>query len=376
MTKIITNVKVFEVDNENNNIFNYENEDDNGLRDTNVYRKRKKKSVAPKVIIVIAAVLVALTALALFLPFGVLSTPLDRDGMVMKIGDYEVMADEYRYAALPVRDYFLQSYPQYFEEMGEQQFFSVLEKSLKQEIAVYNWAIEEGFGLTEEEEASVDAYMNDEKSYYGSEEEYQSALSSYYLNEALYRKHLVRQTVTGKFNEYLYSKSEYATVNEADIASFASENEVVHYEILGILTSEDEAVNAQKKQLAEKIAAALAEDPSRFHELQEQYNEDPMADSYPNGMTSINGSNILGYQMDATLVETINSLAIGQVSEAMQFSDGFYFFYRSDMVPEDLRDYIVQGKVNEAIALRAENEKIEYGYGYDRITIENLTPKK
>ena len=363
------------MEDDKNSLFDYP-EEEKRSDDAKVYRKRKKKSVAPKIIIVVAAVLVALTALALFLPFGVLSTPLDRDGMVMKIGDYEVMADEYRYTALPVKDYFLQSYPQWFEENGEKEFFNVLENGIKQDVSFYNWAVEEGFGLTAEEEASVDAYMNDEKTYYGSTEEYDSYLASYYLNEALYRKILVKQTVEGKFREYLYTNSEYATPSEADIAAFTSENEVVHYEILGILTSEDEAVNAQKKQLADKIASALAEDPSRFYELQKLYNEDPMADRYPNGMTSINGNNILGYQMDATLVEILTSMSVGQVTGIMQFSDGYYFFYRSDIVPGDLRDYIAQGKVNDALAARAASESIEYGYGYERITVENLTPKE
>lgn len=338
--------------------------------------EKKPNKKALKIVVVVAAVLVALTALALFLPFGLLSTPLDRNGMVLQIDDYKVMADEYRYASLPIKEYIESSYPEYFAEKGEEEFFSVLEKSFKQDISFYNWALEEGFGLTEEEKQGVADYINEEKSYYASEEEYTDYLASYHLNEDLYRRYLEKQTVQGKFDEYLYTQSEYATVTAADEEAFIAANEVIHYEIIGILLTDDEAVNATKQKLAETLAASLKEDPALFYQQKELYNEDPMAAYYPNGITSINGENTLGYQIDPSVDAAISALKIGEATDVMTFSDGYYIFYRSDVIPTDLHAHIIGDKVNAAVNSRTENAQVKYGYGYDRITVENLVPEK
>ncbi len=331
-------------------------------------KKKAKKGVVAIIIAAVAVVIIA--ALALLLPFGVLSTPLTRGGMVMKIGEYKVMADEYIFSTLPMKEYLETNNPDYFSREGsEKTLFDYYEQGFVEEYAFYNWAIEEGFALTDEEAASIQTTIDDIKANYESEDAFKEAIAANYFTEDLLTRYYQVQTIMSKFQQYLYSESDYSKPTDAEIAAFVDEHGIVHYNEIFLALTGDEQADALKKELAMSIANELAADPTRFEELSALYNETTLTTDLIIDGQSVN----YGSYMSSQDAENICALKIGEVSDVIEYNDGYSIVLRSEIEDsDDVVSYVVTDKINNAISERTANTPIKYGFGYKRMKLDQL----
>lgn len=196
--------------------------------------------------------------------------------------------------------------------------------------------------LTEEEEQAIWEAWDNYVEQYGSEEKLVAYLESIYTNKELY--------LFGQKMSYLYDDLFHARYGEngerctdQEVAEFATANDYVRIQYLLLRTVDDDNMlldekEIQKKktriyELSEQITAA-EDSVAKFEELYAEYNEDNVADNYPEGYTRS-----LSSLSRAEIREVLSTLPEGSISTPVETGYGYYILYRLPLDYDGIVEY-------------------------------------
>ena len=193
-------------------------------------KKTKYVSPATKMWIKIGAAALAIILLAVALvPLLNPKSPILTNKTVMTVDGTKIEADEYSYYV----GYLVDSYATYYgyEYFQDQTNFGyvldTVNDALKQHYVAYNWAVEEGYDLTEDEVKEIDEQIEGVKATFESEEAFFEALKTNHLTPELYRKMLIADKVIAKFSDGVYGDSSRYAPDDADVVRMGEENGIL-----------------------------------------------------------------------------------------------------------------------------------------------------
>ena len=346
-------------------------------KDSKQKAPQKSKAPAPKkyvsatkkmwIKIGIAAALLIGLAVAL-VPILNTKSPILTNKTVITIDGVKIPADEFSYYVGYVVDSYSSYYGyEYFENKSN--FDSILNyvtQVLKEHYVVYNWALEEGCELTDDEKQEIHQQVEDLKATYESEEEFQNALKTSHLNEALYEKMLLVDEVINKFSDKIYDSetSKYAP-DKADVDRLAEENGILaskHILLLsGETPEENDEILAKMNEILERI-----QNGEDFDELMNEYSEDTGLAQNPNGYTFMPGEMVDEFY-DATA-----SLEVGEVSGIVPSSYGYHIIKRIDPDYEETVNRLISVIVNDELQARLDKATMKLGSGFDKIQFSDF----
>ncbi len=328
--------------------------------------RRKRRSKAPLFLALGAVLLLAAAALALFLPGGLLSSPLSRRDTVITLGEYKISADEYIYRFIGEKEEYEALDANYFASAeNEKAFFKDAEQRLRGQYAILQWAKERGFERTPALEAAADDYIENAKTAFASEDAYRASLAENHLTEALYREMLINDLLLNSFAESVYGDAELSAVSDEQALAYAAENGAFAFRCILVTTSEGDGA-AEKEALAKDIAAALQDDPAQFDAYAALYNEDPLAARYPDGF------NMLPGELSSELEAAATALSEGEVSGAVLTESGWFILRRCALDPQAFHEAVVTARVEEKIAEYSAALSVNYGRGYHNMKIDEI----
>ncbi|MBQ8994886.1 MAG: peptidylprolyl isomerase, partial [Oscillospiraceae bacterium] len=242
---------------------------------------------------------------------------------------------------------------------------------LNEHYVVYNWALEEGYALTDEQKQEVLDQIEETKNSFETEEEYNEALASSHLTPELYEKMLMADTVINNFSDAIYdtSTSKYAP-NDVDVMTLGEENGIIaskHILLLpGDTAEEEEEILKKMNEILERI-----NNGEDFDDLMNEFSEDPGLATYPDGYTFMDGEMVTEFY-DAT-----KALEVGGVSGIVRSSSGYHIIKRVDPDFEETKARLISLAVDADLEERLANAKVKLGKGYDKIQFSdfNILPE-
>ncbi len=300
-------------------------------------------------------------------------SPIVADKTVITVDGVKVPADEYSYYV----GYMVDSYAAYYgyEYFAEDETFNYIlnyvNDVLKQHYVAYNWAIEEGCDLTEEEVAEIDQEIEAIKGSFETEEAFEEALKSSHLNMDLYRRMMISDKVIQKFSETVYvdTNGKYAPA-DADVERLGEEKGILSAKHILLQYSEDvaenEAILAKANDLLEQI-----QNGADFDELMLEYSEDPGSQSEPQGYTFIEG------EMVDEFYEATKALQVGEVSGIVESDYGYHIIKRVQPDFDALKLKLTSLTIDEMFEERYAKAELKLGSGYENIKFSdfNLVPE-
>lgn len=346
---------------------------------------------------------------------------VDISNLVMcTIDGYEVSFEEFRFYYYYTLDTYTTSWGITADKLAEDpdrfaQFLDDVVLCIKQELVTQTLAAENGLELDEDDLAAVESQYQTAKGNYDSEEAYLNDLKSAYLTDELYHTMLTRAQLYTKVMNTLFSNDGvYATSKETFRELMQDENEYAHeYHVMipfysqAELTDESAAADydsytlyqkisaksaayaaldddgkAAAKEQAKKVAEEVckkAADGEDFEKLIEEYGwdlglEDPSDGYY------IQKDNVGGYP-DELLAEAF-ALKVGETSKEPVENDTYGFFVVKRLEPD--MDYVeenivaminthdtpaIQDKFNEVI----DSMKVTYFDSWDKLDATSIT---
>ena len=314
-----------------------------------------------------------LIACAILVPLLNTKSPILTNKTVITVDGVKVPADEYSYYVGYMVDNYAAYYGyEYFEnDTNFNTILSYVNEVLKEHYVVYNWALEEGCELTEEEKQTVLDEIADLKATFETEEEYQAALESSHLTEELYTKLSLTDAVIDKFSDKIYDAetSKYAPAAE-DVESLGAANGIIASKHILLLTGDDEEENAAQLDLANEILDRI-KNGEDFDTLMNEYSEDTGLATNPDGYTFMPG------EMVDEFYNATAELEVGEVSGIVPSSYGYHIIKRIEPDREETINRLISIIVEDELDARLSEIKIKLGKGFDKIQYSdfNLTPE-
>ncbi len=325
---------------------------------------KKYVSATKKMWIKIGIAAALIIALAIILvPLLNTKSPILTNKTVLTIDGVKIPADEFSYYVGYVVDSYA-SYYGYDYFNNETNFSSILNyvtQVLKEHYVVYNWALEEGYTLSDEEKQEVQQQIDDLKATYDSEEEFQDALKTSHLTEDLYEKMLLTDAVINKFSDAIYDSetSKYAP-DKADVDRLREENGIIASKHILLLSGETEEENGQILEKMNDILDRIRNGED-FDELMNEYSEDTGLADNPNGYT------FMPVEMVDEFYDATAALQVGEVSGIVPSSYGFHIIKRIEPDYEETVNRLISIVVNDELQARLEKANVKLGSGFDKI---------
>ncbi|MBQ9413184.1 MAG: peptidylprolyl isomerase [Oscillospiraceae bacterium] len=208
------------------------------------------------------------------------------------------------------------------------------------------WAEELGIGLTEEDEAEIEAEFREYADrYYGGDADAMFADLGY--SEAYVRRKGAYSKLNDKLFSYFFGE-EGAALGAEDVLDYMTGHDYLYGKRILLKTLTDagdpleQSVRDEKLALAEELLATLravdsAELPKKFDELMREYSEDPNLERFPDGFYFTPG------EIEA-MSDTVSALAEGELSEVVPCDYGYQIIYRPAMDPDHIFDADEGGK--------------------------------
>ena len=309
-----------------------------------------------------------LIAAAILVPMLNTKSPILTNKTVITVDGVKIPADEYSYYVGYMIDSYASYYGyEYFEnDTNFNSILSYVNQVLKEHYVVYNWALEEGCALTEEEKQEALQEIADLKATFETEEEYQEALAASHLNEALYEKLTLTDAVIDKFSDKIYNAetSKYAPAAE-DVETLGAENGIIASKHILLLTGDDADENAKQLELANELLDRI-KNGEDFDELMNEYSEDTGLATNPDGYTFMPGEMVDEFY-DATV-----ALEVGEVSGIVPSSYGYHIIKRIEPDREETVNRLISIVVEDELDARLSAIKIKLGKGFDKIQFSDF----
>lgn len=344
-----------------------------------------------KILALILALIVAMTCLAacgdssdgddgdLSGFFKIDGKEVDTDGLIMmNIDGIDVPFDEYRYMYMYVDSVaFSGGSPEYWADFADD--FPQLLEITEAQILENHWgqmlANKYNISFTDEDIAEIDSYMQEQRDFFETEEDYLAALEESAITEDLLRRIIEQQVIGNRAYEELYNK-EGAPLAPSDdeIKADLAENYVRVYHVLVAFDSFD-GTDEEVRQYALAVAEDMLEriqNGEDIYELAQTEGDDPGMIGNPDGY-------FFTYDYMVEPFEKASfALEVGELSGLVETSYGYHIILRLEQEQyvednwEDLRYSYINAVFNEDVDEMLENANITYWKDYDKITIGSI----
>lgn len=307
---------------------------------------------------------------------------LSGDDVFVTINGYEIPFDEYRYWYSMVDSYYFSGGDSSFWTENAD-LFSTLQEYTEYYVVQSNWgnilAHEYGVTLNEEDLALVETYLEEEKTYFDSIEEYEAALVESGLTEDLLRRIIATEVMGNRVYEELYNKEGALLMPSDDELKqiVADEYVRVHHILIsydhfdgldGYEDMTDDELQQAALDYANEVLAQLQNGEADIYELAQTEGDDP-------GMIDNEEGYLFTYGEMVEAFETASfELEVGELSGLVETSYGWHIILRleQDQYVEDnwetLRETIVSSVFNTDVNTVLENAQIVYNEYYDQMT--------
>lgn len=294
--------------------------------------------------------------------------------VMMTINGIEIPFDEYRYTYMLLDNYYFSGGDETFWESNAAMFPTLLEYT-EEYVIENNWGylLAEKYGIefTDEDLKDIDLYLEEERSYFDSEEEYYSALEEAGFTDDLFRRIIAQQIMCNRVYEELYGKEGASLVpTDEEIKTTLSEDYVRVYHVLAKFDSFD-----GDKDLALEVAQDMLErlkNGEDIYEMAQTEGEDPgMYDNVDGYLFTYN-------EMVKPFEEAAFALEVGELSGIVETSYGYHIILRLeqeeyieenwDKVRSDYIDTVFNRDVDELLS----DVKVIYCEYYDKLTADSI----
>ncbi len=296
---------------------------------------------------------------------------------VMKIGDYKVTMDQYRYVCFKIRDSYDGGDRNYWNQHPEAQekFYADVLKELSAIYAIYSLAEEYDIELSDEEEEQLNEMMRGYIAPYGSEEAFLQAAEERHMTGDLVRMEIEMQMLQEKLYARLTdARSGVIASDDATVEAAISQGQYycVRYVMLQNVKT-DSASLAQNRNIIESIRLSVATGSDikvTYQAALAVANQTTDVSYQLNSGDMTNGSYfILGYQNEKA-ENAVLALPNGGVSDVIDMGDYLIFYqrfatdsaYMAGAGFAELRTQLVQKKFSELCATRAAELRTDVKY--------------
>ena len=299
---------------------------------------------------------------------------------ILSIDGEQVDFADFRYAFLGMTQQVVAAEPEFFED--EENFDGMMESVedfMKMEILTAKLYKEYSIALTDEELASVDFSLQQERAKYASEGDYQKALNISGLTEEMLKDMIAEQILQPKLldvllgdevrdaniraKHILIKKEEDKSATESDSNSNSEPNVAL------------DLLNAEHRKLAEELAVR-AKDGEDFDALVEEYSQDGMPEE---GYYFVEG------EMVEEFYTATMDLDIDEVSGVVETDFGYHVILRLEPDDEHLAA-LPATTINQQVVINPdlsqmlndifeemlEELEVSYGVDYDKVTIDSI----
>ena len=303
--------------------------------------------------------------------------PVDTDGLVMMtIDGLEIPFDEFRYFYKYLdMTAFSNGDPTYWD--SNPSAFDVLKQNLEYMVLENNWgnllALKYNIEMTDEDLAEVETYMDEQRGYFESDEEFQSALAESSISEDLLRRIIAGQVLSNRVYEELYLKDGAPLAPSDDEIRETLTNDYVRvYHVLvtfdhfsGLDGYVDAALDYANQLLGQ------IQDGADIYELAQAADDPGMIDN-EDGYFFTYGEMVEPFE------EASFALQPGELSGIVETSYGYHIILRleQDQYIEDNWDTVrgdyINTVFNENTDEMLENAEIVYWDQYDSLTPDSI----
>ncbi len=292
--------------------------------------------------------------------------------VVMKIGDYNVTYDFYKYLFLNSKYFYDNGDDSYWTKDGndvEKIKDSVLE-SLKNTYAMFSLADQYEITITDQEKLDIESNVQSVKENYENGE-WEKELEAAFMTEELFKFSLEVQQLESNLYDYMIAessgiiKSDDESVRQSIATEFAK---ATH--ILFVFSNEKEEEEALKEanEVLEKLKSG--ED---FETLKDKYSDDEALKNNKDGYCFTHGE--FGHEFEYTAFE----LEIGEMSEIVKSPIGYHIIKRLpieeeyiDKNFETLRKQFITKEYYEMVDQKAEELSHEYKKEFSDIQLDTF----
>ena len=306
------------------------------------------------------------------------------DEVLFTLDGQEITAEEYLYWAAYSADYLVNYYLGSVDNLdwSDESTLSFVRTNALDAVSLYRqaqlYAGELGITLTEEEQAALDADIQETIDTLGSEEAYALRLQQSAISEEGFRDLLTRFYLYSALIDRLYGPEGTQPLTEADLQSYIDENGIYRAKHILLLTMDmttgeplDDETVAAKKALADELLAQLRESENPltlFDQLMNEYSEDTGLEANPDGYTTQVG------QMVSAFEDTALALEVGEISEVVESEYGYHIILRLSVDPEDYRTTLASARLDDTLYQRVDGQTVEYTDAYDSLDLGISTP--
>lgn len=252
--------------------------------------------------------------------------------------------------------------------------------SVKQHLVLENLANKYGVTLTEGQESAM---ADSDQTYidqYGSEEAFEEEIAKLGMRRETYdrvaRSNYLYQNLYQLYNtegSALYASDEDLAVYAADQNYITADHILLSTKDLTTGEALTDEQKAEKKALAEEIKQKLDacegdidELTALFHELADQYSEDPGRETYPTGYTFTTGSMVQEFE------DAAYALSEGEVSEVVESSFGYHILLRLPLDKSAAADEVREEYFTNFIAEQVDAATMATSADYDKLDPQAL----
>lgn len=237
--------------------------------------------------------------------------------------------------------------------------------------------------LTEEDEQSIKDYIQEQRDYFESEEEYEQALKDAGITEELLRRMITQSVTSERVYLDLYGGDNPRLLPSDDEIKEDIRNDYVRvYHLLisfdhfadeeGYEDYTDEELKAAAEELANDYLTQLQNGEADIYELAQTVGDDP-------GMTDNEAGYLFTYgEMVEPFEEAAFALEVGEMSGLVETDYGWHIIYRleQDQYVEDNFDTVKSQYISKAFNDHVDqvlaDAEITYGEYYDKLTPDSI----
>jgi len=295
--------------------------------------------------------------------------------VVMKIGEYNVKKDFYRYLFLNSKALADKGDAGYWEQDGNnvEQIKSEVLTVLKEKYAMFTLADKYDITLSEEEKIEIQANIEDMKSQYASKDEFQKDLQNAYMTDELLQFTLeVEMLNTAVYNHIISESAGILKVDDETLEK-ALETDFVAAKHILIKFDKDKADDKENKLKTAQDALARVKAGEDFDALIAEYSKDTNVSANKYGYYFTHG------EFKNEFEYTAFKLNVGECSEIIETVDGYHIVKRVDMDEkyvnnqfETLRRQYLTAKYYEMLNEVIDGLEYEYQGEYTNITLDTF----
>ena len=311
---------------------------------------------------------------------------IDTEDLVMfTVNGIDVPFDEYRYVYHFVDSYYFSGGSTAFWEANSD-YFQMLLDYTEQYLLSYYWgpiyAKEYGFDLTAEDLAAIEDEMDENRSYFESEEEFEEALAASYFSVDLLKRFTELEVMCDRAFEELFNKegAPYGASDDEIRAELDNDYRLVYHVLIandhfdGVEGYED-YTEEELKQAAYDYACEIAErirNGEDIYDLAQLDGDDPGMYDNTDGYFFTYGEMVESFE-DASF-----ALAVGEVSDPVESDFGYHVIQRLDQSEyiqnnwDDVRELYLYSVVDTVVDEMLANAEIVYWDKYDQITYDSI----